>query len=70
MQVLAKLIGDVIATTKLGLAEATREALRHVVGAYGIALCSRVNPNILVAARMVFAVPWRIHRMQGFQPRQ
>mmetsp|Transcript_58035 Transcript_58035/g.138152 ORF Transcript_58035/g.138152 Transcript_58035/m.138152 type:complete len:648 (+) Transcript_58035:224-2167(+) len=52
-EVLAKLIADVIQTSPtLTLGEATREALRHVVGAYGIALCSKTDPDILVAARM------------------
>jgi len=39
-------------TTGLGLEEAVRQALSHVVGAYGICVCSREDPDVLVAARL------------------
>ena len=32
--------------------EAARQALSQVVGAYGICICSRENPDLLIAARM------------------
>jgi len=51
-EVLVKLIEDVKTTTGLGLEEAVRQALSHVVGAYGICVCSREDPDVLVAARL------------------
>ena len=51
-EVLVKLIEDVMKSTGLGLEEASRQALSQVVGAYGICICSRENPDLLIAARM------------------
>mmetsp|Transcript_9866 Transcript_9866/g.19715 ORF Transcript_9866/g.19715 Transcript_9866/m.19715 type:complete len:648 (-) Transcript_9866:194-2137(-) len=51
-EVLVKLIDDVMKGASLSLEEATRQALSQVVGAYGIAICSKENPDLLVAARM------------------
>jgi glucosamine--fructose-6-phosphate aminotransferase (isomerizing) len=51
-EVLVKLIEDVMKTTGLGLEEAVRQALSRVVGAYGICICSRDDPDLLVAARL------------------
>ena len=51
-EVLAKLIEDVMKTTSLGLEEAVRQALSQVVGAYGICVASREDPDLLVAARL------------------
>jgi glucosamine--fructose-6-phosphate aminotransferase (isomerizing) len=50
-EVLVKLIEDVKSTTGKCLEEAVRQALSQVVGAYGICVCSREDPDILVAAR-------------------
>uniref|UniRef100_A0A7S0NDW2 glutamine--fructose-6-phosphate transaminase (isomerizing) n=1 Tax=Hanusia phi TaxID=3032 RepID=A0A7S0NDW2_9CRYP len=51
-EVLVKLIEDVMKSTGLSLEEAVRQALSQVVGAYGICICSRDDPDILVAARL------------------
>ncbi|EKX34202.1 hypothetical protein GUITHDRAFT_90545 [Guillardia theta CCMP2712] len=51
-EVLVKLIEDVMKSTGLSLEEAVRQALSQVVGAYGICICSRDDPDILIAARL------------------
>jgi glucosamine--fructose-6-phosphate aminotransferase (isomerizing) len=51
-EVLVKLIESMMKTTGLGLEEAVRQALSQVVGAYGICICSRDDPDVLVAARL------------------
>ena len=51
-EVLVKLIEDIKGTTGKGLEEAVRQALSQVVGAYGICVCSREDPDVLVAARL------------------
>ncbi len=48
---LVRLVEDVRETTGLPLDEALRQALRHVVGTYGIALVSAEDPDLLIAAR-------------------
>jgi len=50
-EVLVYLIEDVQRETGLALPEAVRQALTQVVGAYGIALVSRGDSNLLIAAR-------------------
>jgi glucosamine--fructose-6-phosphate aminotransferase (isomerizing) len=50
-EVLVHLIHAVQAETGLSLPEAVREALTHVVGTYGIAVVSSLEPDILIAAR-------------------
>jgi glucosamine--fructose-6-phosphate aminotransferase (isomerizing) len=50
-EVLVYLIEDVQRETGLSLPEAVRQALTQVVGAYGIALVSRDDPDLLIAAR-------------------
>ena len=50
-EVLVHLIEEVKRETDLSLPEATRQALTQVVGAYGIALVSREDPDLLLAAR-------------------
>jgi glucosamine--fructose-6-phosphate aminotransferase (isomerizing) len=50
-EVLVRLIEEVKAETDLSLPEAVRQALTQVVGAYGIAVVSREDPDLLLAAR-------------------
>ncbi len=50
-EVLVRLVEDVRETTGLPLEEALQQALRHVVGTYGIALVSGEDPDLLIAAR-------------------
>ena len=50
-EVLVKLIEEVKRATDLSLPEAVRQALTQVVGAYGIAVVSREDPDLLIAAR-------------------
>jgi glucosamine--fructose-6-phosphate aminotransferase (isomerizing) len=50
-EVLIHLIEDVKKEEKVDLVEAVRIALNMVVGAYAIAIVSKDNPNIIVAAR-------------------
>jgi len=50
-EVLVYLIEEVKRETNLTLPEAMRQALTQVVGAYGIALVSRDDPDLLLAAR-------------------
>jgi glucosamine--fructose-6-phosphate aminotransferase (isomerizing) len=50
-EVLVYLIEEVKRETDLSLPEAVRQALTQVVGAYGIAVVSRDDPDLLLAAR-------------------
>jgi glucosamine--fructose-6-phosphate aminotransferase (isomerizing) len=50
-EVLVHLIEEVKRETNLSLPEAVRQALTQVVGAYGIAVVSREDPDLLLAAR-------------------
>jgi len=50
-EVLVRLIEEVKKETELSLPEAVRQALTQVVGAYGIAVVSREDPDLLLAAR-------------------
>ncbi len=50
-EVLVYLIEDIQKNENVGLYEATRIALNQVIGAYAIVLISKLEPNILVAAR-------------------
>ncbi|PSQ98119.1 MAG: glutamine--fructose-6-phosphate transaminase (isomerizing), partial [Bacteroidetes bacterium SW_7_64_58] len=50
-EVLVYLIEEVQRETDLSLPEAVRQALTQIVGAYGIALVSREDPDLLIAAR-------------------
>ncbi|MFO0758881.1 MAG: glutamine--fructose-6-phosphate transaminase (isomerizing) [Byssovorax sp.] len=50
-EIVAHLIHREIASGAPSLFEATRRALRHVVGAYAIAVVSRTEPGVVVAAR-------------------
>jgi glucosamine--fructose-6-phosphate aminotransferase (isomerizing) len=50
-EVLVYLIEEVKRETNLSLPEAVRQALTQVVGAYGIAVVSRDDPDLLLAAR-------------------
>jgi len=50
-EVLVYLIEEVKRETALSLPEAVRQALTQVVGAYGIAVVSREDPDLLLAAR-------------------
>ena len=50
-EVLVYLIEEVKRETELSLPEAVRQALTQVVGAYGIAVVSREDPDLLLAAR-------------------
>ena len=50
-EVLVRLIEEVKTETELSLPEAVRQALTQVVGAYGIAVVSREDPDLLLAAR-------------------
>jgi len=50
-EVLVRLIEEVHSSRKTSLVESVQEALRHVVGAYGIALVSIEEPDLLIAAR-------------------
>jgi len=50
-EVLVRLIEDVVKETGLSLGKAVRQALSQVRGTYGIALVSRDNPDMLIAAR-------------------
>ena len=50
-EALVHLIDDVQKETGLGLAEAIRQALTQVNGAYGIVVVSRDEPDMLIAAR-------------------
>jgi len=50
-EVLVYLIEEVQRETDLSLPEAVRQALTQVVGAYGIAIVSRDDPDLLIAAR-------------------
>ena len=50
-EVLVYLIEEVKRTADLPLPEAVRQALTQVVGAYGIAVVSREDPDLLLAAR-------------------
>ncbi|MFB6279244.1 MAG: glutamine--fructose-6-phosphate transaminase (isomerizing) [Salinibacter sp.] len=50
-EVLVYLIEEVQRKTDLSLPEAVRQALTQVVGTYGIALVSRDDPDLLIAAR-------------------
>ena len=51
-EVLAAYIGHVYGQSGLSFSEAVRRALTNVVGAYGIVVMSRDDPDILVAARL------------------
>ena len=50
-EVLVQLIGYIRSTNKCQLADAVREALGQVVGAFAIAVISRDDPDTLIAAR-------------------
>jgi len=50
-EVLVRLIEEVRRKADLSLPEAVRQALTQVVGAYGIAVVSREDPDLLLAAR-------------------
>ena len=50
-EALVHLIDDVQKETGLDLPEAVRQALTQVVGTYGIAVISRADPDLLIAAR-------------------
>ena len=50
-EVLVHLIDEVRKETGLSLEESVRQALTQVVGTYGIALVSREDPDLLIAAR-------------------
>jgi glucosamine--fructose-6-phosphate aminotransferase (isomerizing) len=50
-EVLVHLIEEVKRETQLSLPEAVRQALTQVIGAYGIAVVSREDPDLLLAAR-------------------
>lgn len=50
-EVLIHLIEDVKENEKVDLVEAVRIALNMVIGAYAIAIVSKDNPNLLIAAR-------------------
>ncbi len=50
-EVLVHLIEDVRNSTGLELPEAVRQALAMVVGTYGIAIVSREDPDLMIAAR-------------------
>jgi len=50
-EVLIHLIEDVKENEKVGLVEAVRIALNMVIGAYAIAIVSKDNPDLLIAAR-------------------
>jgi len=50
-EVLVYLIEEIKRETALSLPEAVRQALTQVVGAYGIAVVSREDPDLLLAAR-------------------
>ena len=50
-EVLIHLIEDVQENEKVGLVEAVRIALNMVIGAYAIAIVSKDNPDLLIAAR-------------------
>ena len=50
-EVLIHLIEDVKENEKVGLIEAVRIALNMVIGAYAIAIVSKENPDLLIAAR-------------------
>ena len=50
-EALVHLIDDVRTRTGLPLEEAVRQALTQVIGAYGIALVSAEDPDLLIAAR-------------------
>lgn len=51
-EALVHLIDDVRRVTGLPLEEAVRQALTQVVGTYGIAIVSKKDPDLLIAARM------------------
>ena len=51
-EVLVQLISKFYHTDSLSLAEAVQTALQDVVGTYGIALVSSIEPETLIAARM------------------
>uniref|UniRef100_A0A7S0TWT2 Glutamine--fructose-6-phosphate aminotransferase [isomerizing] n=2 Tax=Hemiselmis andersenii TaxID=464988 RepID=A0A7S0TWT2_HEMAN len=51
-EVLVKLIEDVQKVASLTLEQAVRQALSQVVGAYGICVCSRDDPDLMIAARL------------------
>lgn len=50
-EVLVRLIEEIHSSGNTSLVESVQEALRHVVGAYGIALVSAEEPDLLIAAR-------------------
>ncbi|TDI72806.1 MAG: glutamine--fructose-6-phosphate transaminase (isomerizing) [Bacteroidetes bacterium] len=50
-EVLVRLIEDIHNKNDQSLVESVQEALRHIVGAYGIALVSSDEPDLLIAAR-------------------
>lgn len=50
-EVLVQLIDYIRTTTKCSTIEATREALKQVIGAYAIALIDKEDPDQLIAAR-------------------
>ena len=50
-EVLVRLIEEVRRKADLSLPEAVRQALTQVIGAYGIAVVSREDPDLLLAAR-------------------
>ncbi len=50
-EVLVQLIGYILDTNSCSLADAVREALLQVEGAYAIAVIERGNPDLMVAAR-------------------
>ena len=51
-EVLVQLISKFYHTDSLSLAEAVQRALQDVVGTYGIALVSSIEPDTMIAARM------------------
>jgi len=51
-EVLVKLIDDCMKKSNLSLEAATRQALTQVVGAYGLVIVSKENPDLLISARM------------------
>lgn len=50
-EVLVHLIEDIQKNEKVGLAEAVRQALNEVIGAYAIVVMSKHNPDELIAAK-------------------
>lgn len=50
-EVLVHLIDSIRASTGLGLVDAVRQALKAVIGTYGIAVLSKDDPDLLIGAR-------------------